>query len=109
MWERVEVSLPPDVASVTTSVWLWPGVMMVGVMLKNFLNPPILWGQPIQTGFRNLRHAPEYVTMLQQMLAAPTVYAEAELSEKRNQALLTYLGFQEMPEVYDRKLYRRSI
>lgn len=109
MWERVEVELPPEVAAVTTSVWRYPGVMLVGVMRNVFLAPPILWGQPIETGLRNLRRAPDLVTDLQRLIFAPVVYAETEHQTRRNQALLKYLGFEELPDTYERKLYRRSI
>lgn len=109
MWERVEVDLPPDVAAVTTSVWHYPEIMLIGVMRSNFLSPPILWAQVLKAGLRNLRKAPELVTELQLLLSAPKVYAEAELKTPRNQALLVYLGFVELPETYDRKLYQRSI
>lgn len=109
MWERVEIDLPPDVAAVTTSVWRYPGIMLIGVMRKNFLSPPVVWGQPIKTGLRNLRVARDLVTEWQEMLATKIIYAEAELKEPRNQALLLFLGFEEVPSDYDRKLYQRSI
>jgi hypothetical protein len=109
MWERIKVNLPPDVAFATTSVWQYPEIMLIGVMRKNFLSPPILWAQVLKAGMRNLRKAPTLVTELQRLIESPTVYAEAELQAPRNQALLTYLGFKELPEEYDRKLYSRSI
>ena len=109
MWEQVEVDLPSDVAAATTSIWHYPGIMLVGVMRRNFLSPPILWAQVLKAGLSNLRKAPDLVTELQHLIASPTVYAEAELQAPRNQALLRYLGFVELPEVYERKLYLRSI
>lgn len=109
MWEKVDVALPPDLAAVTTSVWRYPDVMLIGVMRTSFLLPPIVWGQPIKTGLRNLRRAPDLVDQWQEMMWATTIQAEAELHEPRNQALLLYLGFEEIPSKYDRKLYQRSI
>lgn len=109
MWEPVEINLPPELAFATTSVWLYPEVLLVGVMRRSFLWPPILWGQMLKAGVRNIREAPAMVTKLQELIEAPTVYAEAELDKPRNQAVLLYLGFKELPESYDRKLYIRSI
>lgn len=109
MWERVEVQLPPSVAAVTTSVWHYPEIMLVGVMRRGFLQPPVLWAQVLKAGLRNLRKAPGLVTDLQHLLYAPIVYAEVEASLPRNQALLLYFGFEELPSDCERKLYRRSI
>lgn len=110
MWESDNsLELPPDVAAVTTSVWLYPGIMLVGVMRSGMLAPPYLWAQVLHGGLRNLRKAPALLTELQHYLYAPIVYAEAECHIPRNQALLRYLGFEEIPAPPERKLYKRSI
>jgi len=110
MWELDNsLDLPPDVAVVTTSVWRYPEIMLVGVMRSTMLAPPYLWAQVINGGLRNLRKAPALLTELQQRLYAPIVYAEAECAIPRNQALLRYLGFEEIPAPPERKLYKRSI
>lgn len=109
MWERIKIELPPDVAAVTTSVWKYEDIMLIGVMRNSFLLPPILWAQVLNAGMRNVRKAPALVTELQQIIFAPLVYAEAETEVPRNQALLRYLGFEEIPAQYERKLYQRSI
>lgn len=109
MWEQVEIDLPPDIAAVTTSVWHYPGRILVGVMRHSFLAPPVLWAQVLKSGFRELRKAPAFLTELQQLIVAPTVYAEAETSQPRNQDFLRFLGFEKLDETPERKLYRRSI
>lgn len=109
MWERVDAKLPEDVARVTISVWEYPGIMRVGLMRPSMLAPPLVWGEPIKTGFRNLKLAPDLVTDLQLLLHSPIFYAEAETTKLRNQALLLYLGFVELQEEAGRKLYQRSI
>lgn len=109
MWERIEVELPESVARVTTSVWEYPGIMRVGLMRPSMLAPPLVWGEPIKTGFRNLKLAPALVSELQHLLHSPVFYAEAEAAKPRNQALLLYLGFIELQEEAGRKLYQRSI
>lgn len=109
MWGRVQIELPPDVAAVTTSVWRYSDVMLIGVMRANFLSPPVLWAQVLNAGLRNVRNAPAQLTELQRLIYAPTVYAEAQHETPRNQALLRFLGFQELPAQYERKLYQRSI
>lgn len=109
MWTQIFPELPDDIAKLTTSVWLYPDVMKIGVMRPSFLLPPVVWGEPVKTGLRNLRKAPALVDEWQELLATPTIFAEAELEAKRNQSLLLYLGFQELQEMPDRKIYRRSI
>lgn len=109
MWERVNVPLPPELEKVTVSVWRYPGVVLLGVMRRSFLQPPIVWGEPIQAGLRNLRRGHALLDEWQAMLYASTIFAEAELDKPRNQALLRYLGFEEVGTEYERKLYRRSI
>lgn len=109
MWVSVEEQLPPELDSVTTSVWLRPGIMQIGVMQTSFLYPPTLWAKVLKAGVRNLRKAPALLTELQQILNAPVVYAEAELDKPRNQALLLYLGFVEISTEPDRKIYSRSV
>lgn len=109
MLERVDNPvLPPELASVTTSVWLAPGMAMIGVMRQSFLAPPYLWLQVLRAGVRNLRRAPAVVNELQHRICAPVVYAEADAALPRNQALLTYLGFEWVREAHGRKLYLRS-
>jgi hypothetical protein len=109
MWKRVEVELPPDLEIVTTTVWEYPGIMQVGIMRRSFLQPPLVWGQPIKGGLKNLRLAPALLDEFQHLLHASTIYAEVEVDKPRNQALLIYLGFEEISTDYERKLYRRSI
>lgn len=109
MWKRVEVDLSEEVARLTTSVWEYPDIMRVGLMRPSMLAPPIVWGEPIKTGFRNLKVAPSLVSELQLLLNTPVFYAEAESTKQRNQALLLYLGFVEVQEEAGRKLYQRSI
>lgn len=101
--------LPEELAAVTTSVWLVPDMMMLGVMRQSFLDPPYLWAHVIKAGVRNVRRAPAFVDELQHRIRAPIVYAEADASLPRNQALLTYLGFKEVREDHGRKLYLRSV
>ena len=110
MLERVDnPDLPPELASVTTSVWLVPDMMVLGVMRQSFLEPPYLWAQVLKAGVRNLRRAPALVDELQLRIRAPVVYAEADATLERNQALLTYLGFELVREDHGRKLYLRSV
>lgn len=109
MWEQVEEAAPRAVAHLTTSIWLYPEIMLIGIMRRSFLAPPVLWGQTVRGGLKNLRKAPALVTEFQYLINAPTVYAEAELTEPRNQALLLFLGFKELSEEFERKLYTRSI
>lgn len=71
--------------------------------------PPYLWCQIINRGVKNVMKAPGILTDLQQELYMPEVYAEAELDQPRNQALLLYLGFREIPSQDARKHYVRSI
>lgn len=110
MLERVgNPDLPPELASVTTSVWLAPDVAVIGVMRQNFLDPPYLWMQVLKAGVRNLRRGPVLADELQHRIHAPVVYAEADVKLKRNQDLLTYLGFELVREDHGRKLYIRSV
>lgn len=109
MWTQVNPTLPDEIAALTTSVWLYPDIMMIGVMRPNFLFPPTVWGEPVKTGLRNLRKAPDLVDEWQDLVVSPVIFAEAELTKHRNQQLLTYLGFEQVDEVADRKIYRRSI
>lgn len=110
MWTPdVSFQLPPDIAAVTTSVWLYPGIILVGVMRTSLLAPPYLWAQVLIGGLRNVRKGPGILSELQEHLHAPIVYAEAECALPRNQALLRYLGFEEIPAPPERKLYKRSI
>jgi hypothetical protein len=109
MWQLITPPLTPSVAAVTTSVWEYPTLIQVGVMRTNFLRPPILWAQVLAAGARNLRRGPKLLTELQRIINAPVVFAEVELDKPRNQALLLFLGFTELPENYNRKLYTRSI
>lgn len=107
MWKAILPDFP--VPATTTSVWQHSNIMLIGVMRGMFLAPPYLWAQVLTAGVRNVRRAPVLLTELQNILSAPTVYAEAELHIPRNQALLAYLGFEEIAAASGRKLYKRSL
>lgn len=109
MWERIHPELPEDVAKKTTTVWLYPGIMQIGVMRESMLAPPFLWAQVLKGGFRNVRKAPGLLDDLQRLLYLPQVFAEAETTLSRNQDLLVYLGFSYLTDLPDRRLYQRSI
>jgi hypothetical protein len=109
MWEQIHPELPEDIAAKTTSVWLYPGIMQIGVMRESMLRPPFLWAQVLAGGFRNVRRAPALVTELQELLYLPTVFAEAESKLPRNCALLSYLGFDFVGDLDQRNIYQRSI
>lgn len=103
------VDLPPELDAKTMSTWLAPGIMIIGVMRESMMSPPYLWAQVLRGGFRNVRKAPALLDQLQELLFAPTVYAEAERHLSRNQDLLVYLGFHFVDELSDRRIYERSI
>ncbi len=109
MWQQASLEMPPEIAAKTMSVWLVPGIMYVGVMRESMLAAPYLWGQTVKGGLRNLRKAPGLIDQLQELLYAPTVFAEAEATMTRNQDLLVYLGFSYLEDLEDRRLYQRSI
>lgn len=109
MWQDATVDLPPDVAKWTTSVWIYPETIILGVMKSNFLAPPWLWAKVLRGGFRNVRKAPGLIDEFQLMMNMPTVYAEAAVDQPRNQRLLEYLGFEYQQAYEDRKIYSRSM
>jgi len=109
MWQQISLDLPPELAAKTLTSWLYPGIMYIGVMRESMLAPPYLWAQVVKGGFRNVRKAPALLDELQQLLVAPTVYAEAEAHMPRNQDLLVYLGFSWLQDLPGRRLYQRSI
>lgn len=109
MWRQVQIELPPEVANETTSTWQYEDVVQVGIMRRSFLRPPVLWAQVLSAGVRNLRRARVMLDELQQQLVMPTVYAETLHDAPNNQAFLEFIGFEELPEKYERKLYQRSI
>jgi hypothetical protein len=109
MWKQVHPELSPEVARVTTSVWDYEGYGQVGVMRSSFLAPPVLWFKLLQIKPALLKQAARLLTDLQLLISADLVYAEACLEETRSQRFLTFLGFVEMHEAYNRKLYSRSV
>jgi hypothetical protein len=110
MWVRVEnAEVSGRVEKLTTSVWQYDDLARVGVMREVMLAPPYLWVEVLKGGLRNLRTASSVLTELQEIIHAPTVYAEVEPQLPRNQAFLRYLGFKEIPAQLARIIYVRSI
>ena len=109
MWRQVQIELPAEVANDTTSIWQYDDVVQVGIMRRSFLRPPVLWAQVLRAGLRNLRRAKVMLDELQTQLVMPVVYAETLHDAPANQAFLEFIGFEELPEKYERKLYQRSI
>lgn len=109
MWHRVFPELPPELRSVTTSVWEFDGFVQVGVMRQVMLAPPVLWANVLKAGMRNVRRGPAALDQLQRLLHAPIVAAETEPAFPRNSDLLIYLGFTQLPDLGGRHQFMRSI
>lgn len=109
MWERVDYDVPGELAAVTTSVWEYSSILIVGVMRPVMLAPPVLWAHIFKSGVYNVRRGREMLDDLQVIINSPLVYAEGEVARPRNKALLNYLGFIEKATDNERTLYSRSI
>jgi hypothetical protein len=110
MWKQVTpTNIPDDLAAHTHEVWEYSGVMQIGIMRQGFLCPPYVWGVPLSGGVVNVRKAPELVDEFQRQTHLPVIYAEVETHAQRNQALVRFLGFEEIERGTERNLYRRSI
>lgn len=110
MWERVEdAPIPAQTAKVTTAVWRYPGVMILGVMRATMIGPPCIWATVLQGGLRNLRLVPRITDEFQRLIYSPTIYAETEEEYPRHAALLRYAGFHELEKKNGRVLFERSI
>lgn len=109
MWQRIELELPAELASITTAIWQYAEVMQLGVMRKTMLGPPCIWAIGLCAGISNLRKLPGLVDEFQQLIRAPLIYAETDTRYPRHAALLRYADFIQIGADTRRVLFERSI
>ena len=109
MWQRIELELPAELASITTAIWQYAEVMQLGVMRKTMLGSPCIWAIGLCAGVGNLRKLPGLVDDFQQLIRSPLIYAETDTRYPRHAALLRYAGFTQTDTDARRVLFERSI
>lgn len=110
MWVRESLEgLPKELAAVTTAIWSVPDHFRIGVMRSVILAPPYVWAMPLGGGYAKLKKLPGLMDDFQEMLGLRLIFAEAEQTANRNQALIRWAGFTEIRRVNSRIVYQRSI